>query len=95
MNTRPTLAARALMLPIRGYRRVLSPLLGAQCRFEPTCSVYALEALHEHGAIRGLWLTVRRLGRCHPFHRGGFDPVPARRGDGAGKGTGPGLGNAV
>lgn len=83
------------MLPIRGYRRWLSPLLGPQCRFEPSCSVYALEALQEHGAVRGLWLTARRLGRCHPFHPGGFDPVPPRRGDRAGEGTGPSLGNAV
>ncbi|MQA93118.1 MAG: membrane protein insertion efficiency factor YidD [Streptosporangiales bacterium] len=95
MNTRPTLAARLLMLPIRGYRRWLSPFLGAHCRFEPTCSVYALGALREHGAARGLWLAARRLGRCHPFNPGGFDPVPPRHGDRAAEGTGTTLGNAV
>jgi putative membrane protein insertion efficiency factor len=72
----PSLAARALMLPVRAYRRFLSPLLGQQCRFQPTCSAYGLEALQVHGAMRGTWLTLRRIGRCHPFHRGGYDPVP-------------------
>nr|WP_067911281.1 membrane protein insertion efficiency factor YidD [Actinomadura rubrobrunea] len=70
------LAARSLMLLVRAYRRFLSPLLGQQCRFYPTCSAYSLEALQTHGALRGTWLTVRRIGRCHPFHRGGYDPVP-------------------
>ena len=74
----PTLAARVLMVPVIGYRRFLSPLLGPRCRFAPSCSEYALEALRQHGAARGLWLSVRRLARCHPFHPGGYDPVPAR-----------------
>jgi len=74
----PTIAARVLMVPVIGYRRFLSPLLGPRCRFEPSCSAYTLEALRRHGAARGLWLSVRRLARCHPFHPGGYDPVPAR-----------------
>ena len=74
-----TVPARLLMLPIAGYRRFISPLLGPRCRFEPSCSAYALAALSEHGAARGLWLAVARVARCHPFHPGGFDPVPARK----------------
>lgn len=61
---------------IRLYQVTLSPFIGNQCRFHPTCSAYALEAIEQHGAIRGSWLALRRLGRCHPFHPGGFDPVP-------------------
>lgn len=61
---------------VRCYQAVLSPFIGNQCRFHPSCSNYALEALEHHGAIRGSWLAVKRLGRCHPFHAGGFDPVP-------------------
>jgi uncharacterized protein len=61
---------------IRAYRLLIAPLLGPRCRFAPSCSAYALEALETHGALRGSWLTLRRLGRCHPFHRGGVDPVP-------------------
>ena len=74
----PTLAARVLIVPVLGYRRFISPLLPPTCRFAPSCSVFALEALRQHGAARGLWLTVRRLARCHPFHPGGYDPVPTR-----------------
>jgi putative membrane protein insertion efficiency factor len=65
-----------LALPIRLYKRWLSPLLPPACRFHPSCSVYALEALQKHGALRGLRLIVWRLLRCQPFHPGGFDPVP-------------------
>jgi putative membrane protein insertion efficiency factor len=75
-NERASVPARALMVPIAGYRRFISPLIAPRCRFAPSCSEYALEALRVHGAIRGLWLTVRRLARCHPFHPGGYDPVP-------------------
>jgi putative membrane protein insertion efficiency factor len=61
---------------IRAYQRLLSPLLPPSCRFYPSCSQYALEAVTRHGALRGSWLAARRLVRCHPFHPGGFDPVP-------------------
>src|SRR5699024_9956774 len=71
-----TIVTRLLMLLVRGYRYWLSPWLGSQCRFVPTCSQYALDALAEHGAARGSWLTLRRIGRCHPWHEGGHDPVP-------------------
>ena len=66
----------ALRALIRLYQLVLSPLLGPNCRFYPTCSSYALQALEEHGAARGSWLSLKRLGRCHPWHTGGLDPVP-------------------
>jgi putative membrane protein insertion efficiency factor len=65
-----------LAQPIRFYRRFLSPLLPPACRFHPSCSVYALQALQRHGALRGTRLTLWRLLRCQPFHPGGFDPVP-------------------
>jgi hypothetical protein len=68
--------AYLLALPIRFYKRFISPLLPPACRFHPSCSVYALEALQKHGALRGLRLTLWRLLRCQPFHPGGFDPVP-------------------
>lgn len=70
------LPGRLLVALIRGYQRVLSPALPPACRFYPSCSQYALEAVSRHGAIRGGWLAVRRLARCHPFNPGGFDPVP-------------------
>ena len=67
---------RVLATLIRGYQRFISPALPASCRFHPSCSQYALEAVTRHGALRGGWLAARRLARCHPFHPGGFDPVP-------------------
>jgi putative membrane protein insertion efficiency factor len=71
---------RALLrLLIRGYQRLLSPMLGPRCRFYPSCSHYALEALELHGSARGSWLALRRLLRCHPLHPGGYDPVPAAK----------------
>jgi putative membrane protein insertion efficiency factor len=66
----------ALTGAIRAYRYLLSPLLGPSCRFYPTCSHYAEQALQQHGALRGSYLTARRLLRCHPWHEGGYDPVP-------------------
>jgi hypothetical protein len=66
-----------LCILIRGYQLTIRPLLGPRCRFYPSCSQYAIEALHRHGSVRGGWLTLRRLARCHPFHAGGYDPVPA------------------
>jgi putative membrane protein insertion efficiency factor len=65
-----------LMMLVRGYRLFLSPWLGSSCRFEPTCSVYSLQALELHGAARGSYLTLHRLARCHPWCVGGLDPVP-------------------
>lgn len=67
-----------LMALVRFYRLMLSPWLGSACRFEPTCSAYALQALQEHGAARGSYLTLKRLGRCHPWCAGGHDPVPSQ-----------------
>lgn len=67
---------RLLIGCIHVYRYLISPLLGPHCRFHPTCSVYAIEAIEQHGPLRGIWLAVRRIARCHPFHPGGYDPVP-------------------
>ena len=70
-------ATRQLVVALlRGYKRWLSPLLPPACRFEPTCSQYMSDAIAGHGLLRGAWLGVRRLGRCHPWHPGGYDPVP-------------------
>ena len=66
----------ALILGVRGYQVTLSPIFGGACRYYPSCSAYAIEALERHGALRGGWLALRRIGRCHPFRPGGFDPVP-------------------
>ncbi|MEE4381475.1 MAG: membrane protein insertion efficiency factor YidD [Pseudomonadales bacterium] len=68
-----------LLFLLRVYRRWLSPLLGPHCRFHPTCSAYAVEAIERHGALRGSALALRRVLRCHPLHPGGFDPVPAEK----------------
>ena len=71
-----TPAARLLSLPVHAYRLFLSPWLGMDCRYQPTCSVYALEALERHGALKGGYLAARRLCRCHPWGGHGYDPVP-------------------
>ena len=70
---------KLLILPIRVYQLVISPLLPPRCRFYPTCSQYAIEALQKHGAIRGGWLALKRILKCHPLHPGGVDPVPEPR----------------
>jgi putative membrane protein insertion efficiency factor len=71
-----TPAAYLLSLPVRAYRLVLSPYVGHGCRYQPTCSAYALDALARHGAGKGGWLALRRIGRCHPWGGHGYDPVP-------------------
>lgn len=76
MSTRPSLAQRLLVGVVRAYRLLLSPWLGSSCRFFPTCSAYAMEALESHGAAAGSYLAARRILRCHPFCNGGHDPVP-------------------
>ena len=68
--------ARGLALVVRGYQRFISPAFPPACRFYPTCSQYTLEAIQRHGALKGTWLGLRRLARCHPWHPGGHDPVP-------------------
>lgn len=74
---------RLLLLLLRAYQYALRPLLGANCRFYPSCSDYACDAIHDHGAGKGLWLAVCRLARCHPCHPGGYDPVPGVENRGA------------
>ncbi|HOC19441.1 MAG TPA: membrane protein insertion efficiency factor YidD [Vicinamibacterales bacterium] len=73
----PSLAARLLLALVGAYRVLLAPLVGGACRYTPSCSQYMTEAVRQHGALRGGWLGVRRLARCHPFGGHGFDPVPA------------------
>ena len=67
-----------LLLAIRGYQIALSPFFGTQCRFHPTCSQYAAEAIATHGSLKGTWLAIKRILKCHPWHAGGVDPVPPR-----------------
>jgi putative membrane protein insertion efficiency factor len=78
-TTKAPLPARPLILLVKAYQRWISPLLPPVCRFYPSCSAYAVEALSRHGLLRGSWLTARRLLRCGPWHPGGIDPVPERR----------------
>ncbi len=73
------LAVRAALAALRAYKLLLSPLFRGACRFHPSCSTYAADALRAHGLVAGAWLTVRRLARCHPFGGSGYDPVPPRR----------------
>lgn len=71
---------RAVAGLIQIYQKLVSPRFGPNCRFQPTCSGYALEAVRRHGVLRGGWLAMRRIGKCHPLHPGGYDPVPDSRG---------------
>jgi uncharacterized protein len=80
---------RLLCALLRAYQLVVSPLLGAHCRFYPSCSAYAKEAIEIHGAWLGVGLAARRLCKCHPYHSGGYDPVPARAGSAPGTGPHP------
>ena len=72
-----TFGARILALPVKAYRLIFSPWVGHNCRYQPTCSAYALEALEKHGALKGGWLAARRILRCHPWGQSGYDPVPS------------------
>ena len=78
MEPSPSFGAKVLIVFIKAYRLVISPLLGPRCRFNPTCSQYGLEAIQTHGALKGGWLTVKRLLKCHPLSAGGDDPVPPK-----------------
>ena len=76
MQAKLNLAQHSLVLLLLFYKSAVSPFLPSACKYEPTCSMYAKEAVERHGALKGLWLAIKRLLRCHPFTRGGFDPVP-------------------
>jgi len=76
VSPRTAFVAGILIVLVRAWQILLSPLLGSSCRFQPSCSQYAVEALSRHGAARGGWLAARRITSCHPFHAGGLDPVP-------------------
>jgi putative membrane protein insertion efficiency factor len=75
-EVRYTVGQRLAIALLKGYKRVISPLLPSSCRYYPTCSEYMREAVQIHGAGRGIWLGIKRISRCHPFHEGGTDPVP-------------------
>lgn len=74
-------AAFLVSLPVRAYRLILSPWVGFNCRYQPTCSAYAMDALETHGALKGAWLALRRIARCHPLGGSGYDPVPPGKDD--------------
>jgi putative membrane protein insertion efficiency factor len=76
LQPRAGFAARFGIKLVRLYQRWISPMLPASCRYQPTCSQYTLEAIRKYGLIRGSWMGAKRIGRCHPFHPGGYDPVP-------------------
>ena len=76
MNRVDKVTRKGAVLLLRGYKRFISPLLPPMCRFEPTCSIYAMQAIERYGVIRGSWMGARRLMRCHPLNEGGWDPVP-------------------
>jgi len=87
VSRRTPIAAWPLVVLIRAYQVALRPFMGGQCRYTPTCSQYALDAYREHNVFRASWLTVRRLLRCHPFVKGGYDPVPLGEERGSAEGT--------
>lgn len=70
---------KTLLFLIKFYQKAISPLTPPSCRFHPTCSHYGFEAIETHGALKGSWLAIRRISKCHPFHEGGFDPVPEKK----------------
>ena len=72
-------ATFTLLILIRGYQLIISPLLGSNCRFMPTCSEYAMESLRSHGLIKGSYLTIKRIGKCHPWGSHGYDPIPTKK----------------
>ncbi len=74
-----TILIKPFIVLVRIYQLVLSPWLGSNCRYQPTCSTYMIEALKEHGLLKGLWLGIRRIGRCHPWGSHGYDPVPKKK----------------
>lgn len=76
MKSKPRLAARAALAFIHGYQKYISPLMRPHCIYQPTCSQYAVEAITKYGFCKGGWLALKRILRCHPFHKGGYDPVP-------------------
>lgn len=76
VTAQPSLLARLLMLVVKFYRYFISPMMAPRCRFNPTCSRYALDAIQIHGAFKGSWLALKRIAKCHPLHEGGDDPVP-------------------
>lgn len=76
MHTLLSLPRHAILFLLQAYKTLVSPLLPNACRFYPTCSMYAHEAVHRHGVVKGGWLGLKRISRCHPFHPGGYDPVP-------------------
>lgn len=67
---------RILLFLVKAYQYLISPMLGPSCRFTPTCSEYTMQALKKYGAFKGVWMSMKRIGRCHPWHDGGFDPLP-------------------
>ena len=75
----PSPLARFATVTIRGYQRAISPRMGKNCRFQPTCSSYTLEAVERFGFFKGSWMGIVRLSKCHPLHQGGYDPVPEKR----------------
>jgi putative membrane protein insertion efficiency factor len=82
MNDKPSISARLAIGFVRTYRYLISPWLGASCRYSPSCSAYAIEAVTRHGVLRGGWLALKRIARCHPWANPRHDPVPQRQYDG-------------